>query len=110
MSPTGGITGLKNLTGYNPLPDVNRHFVLHSFITKAKTPMEKKYVTVEISGIITSISKPTDIPGYTVGVIESFLPTDEELNKMSTQQEHDWTMENNTRMTAICKFLNDNNL
>ena len=33
-----------------------------------------KYITVEKSTIIIQIAKATDIPGYTEGVIETFLP------------------------------------
>lgn len=65
-----------------------------------------KYITQSISGIITQIAKPTKIKGYTEGVIESFLP-DEGL---TPSQEKEWIKENNKRMNAICKFLNDNNL
>lgn len=69
-----------------------------------------KYITVDIGGIITQIAKPTDIPGYTEGVIEAFLPDDEVLKGWNAEQEKQWVKENNKRMKAICKFLNDNNL
>ena len=69
--------------------------------------MAKKYVTTEVSGIIIQIAKPTDIPGYTEGVIEVFLPDE---TKMTDAESRKWINENNKRMTAICKFLNDNNL
>lgn len=65
-----------------------------------------KYVTVEISGIITTIGKEIK-PNYTEGLIEVFLPDE---TKMTAKQEQEWTKENNKRMKAICKFLNDNNL
>ena len=69
-----------------------------------------KYVTVTVSGIITQIANETDIPGYTVGVIEIFFPDDEEMKGWSKKQERDWILANNKRMEAICKFLNENNL
>lgn len=65
-----------------------------------------KYVTVEISGIVTQIAKELE-PGYTEGVIEIFFPDEGELPK---NQEKQWIAENNKRMKAICKFLNENNL
>ncbi len=68
-----------------------------------------KYVTVEVHGIITQIAKQTEIKGYTEGVMEVFFPDDEELNSWSKKDEEKWTEENNTRMTAICQFLNQNN-
>lgn len=68
--------------------------------------MKAKYIPCKISGIITRIAKQTHIPGYTEGVIEAFLP-DEDLTK---SQERKWISENNKRMEAICKFLNDNDL
>jgi hypothetical protein len=43
-------------------------------------------------------------------VIESFLPDDDELEKMSEQEEAGWIIENNRRMSAICQFLNDEKL
>ena len=66
-----------------------------------------KYVTVTVHKVIISIAKPTDIEGYTVGVLESFLPDDEELKKMSEKEIKKWVKENNSRMKAICKFLNE---
>jgi len=65
-----------------------------------------KYITVEISGIVTQIAKEIQ-PGYTEGVIEAFLPDENQLTK---KQEREWIAENNKRMKAICKFLNENNL
>jgi len=65
-----------------------------------------KYVTVEISGIVTQIAKKLE-PGFTEGVIEIFFPDEGELPK---NQEKQWIAENNKRMKAICKFLNENNL
>lgn len=66
-----------------------------------------KYVTVEISGIITQIAKPTEIQGYTEGVLEVFLPDEE---KMTDEESDKWIKENNNRMKVICKFLNVHNL
>lgn len=66
-----------------------------------------KYVTSKISGIITRIAiADKSTPGYTEGVLEAFLP-DEGLTQA---QEKKWIAENNKRMEAICKFLNDSNL
>ena len=53
------------------------------------------------------IAKKTEIVGYTEGVIESFLPDE---NSMTAKEERLWIKNNNKRMEAICKFLNDNNL
>jgi hypothetical protein len=71
-----------------------------------------KYVTVEISGIVTQIAKPTDIKGYTEGVMECFLPDEQQMQHWDAEgkQEAKWIKENNKRMNAICKFLNDNDL
>ena len=68
-----------------------------------------KYVTVEIReiGIITQIAKKMG-PGYTKGVIEIFFPDDDV--KLTKKQQNAWIAENNKRMKAICKFLNENNL
>ena len=66
-----------------------------------------KYVTVEISGIVTQIAKELE-PGYTEGVIEIFFPDDDV--KLTKKQQNAWIAENNKRMKAICKFLNENNL
>ena len=66
-----------------------------------------KYVTVEISGIVTQIRQHLGAVGYTEGVIEIFFPDEGELTK---KQEREWIAENNKRMKAICKFLNENNL
>jgi hypothetical protein len=69
--------------------------------------MKKKYVTKSIAGIITQIAKPTSVEGYTEGVMESFLP---ETDNMTAKECDKWIRENNKRMKAICKLLNDNNL
>ncbi len=66
-----------------------------------------KYVTVEISGIVTQIAKKLE-PGFTEGVIEIFFPDDDV--KLTKKQQNAWIAENNKRMKAICKFLNENNL
>lgn len=67
-----------------------------------------KYTTVEISGIITQIALTKDIEGYTEGVLECFFPDDIEIWSIKAKDE--WIYENNLRMNAICKFLNDNQL
>lgn len=69
-----------------------------------------KYITVEISGVITQIANETDIYGYTVGIIEIFFPDDKEINGWSKKQEKDWILQNNKRMNAICDFLNEKQL
>lgn len=53
------------------------------------------------------IAKETNVKGYTEGVIEAFLP---DVDTLTQKEEKQWIEENNKRMTAICKFLNDNNL
>lgn len=64
----------------------------------------EKYITVKISGIIIQVAKATEVKGYTEGILEVFFP-DPPLKNPGK-----WIKENNTRMEAICKFLNDNNL
>lgn len=72
--------------------------------------MKPKYITREISGIITQIATTTGVNGYTIGVIESFIP-DEEETKFWSEEDHDkWIKQNNIRMKAICEMLNDRNL
>ena len=66
-----------------------------------------KYRTVKINGIITRIAKDTDTPGYTEGVLEAFLPDDDNMSINQTKQ---WVKENNNRMKRICEFMNENNL
>lgn len=66
-----------------------------------------KYTTVKISNIIIQIAKQTEIKGYTEGILEVFLPDE---NIMTAKQEKQWIKDNNKRMKAICKFLNDNDL
>jgi hypothetical protein len=67
-----------------------------------------KYVTVTTSTIITQVAKRTLTPGYTEGVIECFLPDNPE--DMTKKEEREWIKQNNKRMKAICKFLNENDL
>lgn len=69
-----------------------------------------KYVTVEISGIITQIAKPTKIKGYTEGVLEAFLPDNDTTQELTDKEANLWIKENNKRMKAICEFLNKSNL
>jgi hypothetical protein len=69
-----------------------------------------KYVTVEISGVINQIAKEPDVKGYTEGVLECFMPDGKEIRKLSKKQTALWIKENNNRMNAICKFLNENDL
>jgi hypothetical protein len=66
-----------------------------------------KYITVNVGKIITQIAKPTEIKGYTQGVIECFLPDETEWSERKIKE---WIKENNIRMEAVCKFLNDNDL
>lgn len=69
-----------------------------------------KYTTVKIAKIIVQVAENTDIIGYTRGVVESILPTDEELAGWNKKQEKDWIVSNNSRMQTICDFMNKNNL
>lgn len=69
-----------------------------------------KYIATKIGTIITQIAKETEIKGYTEGVLEIFFPDEEEQNKWGAKENSKWIKENNKRMNAICKFLNDNNL
>ena len=66
-----------------------------------------KYVTTKILGIITQIAKETEVKGYTVGILEVFLPDENELTKQETLV---WIEDNNKRMIAICDFLNTKEL
>lgn len=66
-----------------------------------------KYTIVSINSIIIQVALTTDVKGYTIGVIESMLPDENELTEAQAKK---WTLENNKRMKAICKFLNENNL
>jgi len=68
------------------------------------------YSTVKVSGVIISIGKNTEIKGYTETILESFLPTDEELAEMDNRDIKKWTKINNIRMERVCEFLNENNL
>lgn len=68
------------------------------------------YITVKISGVIISIGKEdSNIKGYCEVILESFLPTEEEMENWSKAQEVKWIKENNERMEAICEFLNNRN-
>ena len=68
-----------------------------------------EYTTVEISGIITQIAKEIKVEGmpygtkYTEAIMDIFFPDDNKTGKK-------WILENNKRMIAICKFLNENDL
>ena len=65
--------------------------------------MSAKYVTTKIGEIITRIAIETEVPGYTEGIMEVFLPDHE---RWSEKKCNAWIKENNARMTAICNFLN----
>jgi len=69
-----------------------------------------KYTIVKISGIITQIAKKTEVNGYSVGLLECFLPDDDEMKNWSQKQINEWITNNNKRMEAICKLLNDKQL
>ena len=70
----------------------------------------KQYICITVNGIILQIAEQTKIKGYTEAILESFLPDDSELKKWDQEQAENWTLANNKRMLAVCKFLNDNNL
>lgn len=72
--------------------------------------MKPTYITTEISGIITQIATTTGVNGYTIGVIESFIPDEEETKFWSEEDHEKWIKQNNIRMKAICEMLNDRNL
>lgn len=65
------------------------------------------YQTFKAHGVIISIGATTDVPGYTKTVLESFLPSDEELKAWNEKKTNKWIKSNNKRMEAICKFLNE---
>jgi len=66
-----------------------------------------KYVVDYISGVASRIAIPTKTPGYTIGILEPFYPSDEELAVWSGPEHKKWIKENNERMEAICEFLNN---
>lgn len=65
-----------------------------------------KYTTVKISGVITAIAETTDVEGYTISRIESCLPSNEELHKMTEKQVTRWIEHNNELMQHLCDFMN----
>jgi len=67
-----------------------------------------KYKVIYITGIATQIGHSTEIKGYTVGVFYSHIPSNEEAEAMGNKACKEWIRENNKRMRAICKFLNEN--
>lgn len=68
-----------------------------------------KYKTITVSKIITQIAKEIH-SGYSEGIIEIFFPDDNEMKNWSDEKVDLWILENNTRMQAICDFLNKENL
>lgn len=66
-----------------------------------------KYILVTISGIHTQVALKTKTKGYTIGVLEAFMP---DAEKWGDAKSNKWISENNKRMKAICKMLNDNGL
>jgi hypothetical protein len=69
-----------------------------------------KYTTVKINGIITQIAETTDVKGYTAGVLEAFLPDEDEMKGWTKKHEQLWITRNNKRMEAICELLNERGL
>jgi hypothetical protein len=65
-----------------------------------------KYVLVTVSGIHIAIGRSMGISGYTESVLESVLPSDEELERMSDQDCESLIIKNNKMMQSVCKFLN----
>lgn len=70
---------------------------------------KNKYKVEYIMGIANRISVSTDVDGYTIGVLEPFFPTAEEVEDWTTKQHIEWTKQNNKRLRAICNFLNRSN-
>lgn len=70
----------------------------------------KKYIVCYNCGVASRIATKTDAEGYTLGVLEPFFPSDEELLKWSRKEVREWTKTNNRRLKAVCKFLNENQL
>lgn len=69
--------------------------------------MEKiKYVTVKSSNIIIAIGEDLG-QGFSATILETFLPTEEDLADWSDKKTDKWIAENNKRMEDICQFLND---
>lgn len=71
----------------------------------------KNYIVVKASGVAIAIGlEDTEIEGFCETVLESFLPEDNELLKWDDEKVEKFIAENNTRMEAICKFLNEKQL
>jgi hypothetical protein len=66
-----------------------------------------KYIIVKCGKVITRIAEATAIHGYTIGIIEPFFPSEDELKAWTKKNELEWIRTNNKRMRAICKFLNE---
>lgn len=66
----------------------------------------KKYITQKVSGVIIGIGEALKPEGYSKTVLESVLPSEEELDKMSERQTNAFIRKNNKMMEAICEFLN----
>jgi hypothetical protein len=69
-----------------------------------------KYTTVKVDGVIIAIGKTTNVKGYAETVLESLLPTDRELDKMSQRKQVAWTKKNNAFMETVCKLMNDHDV
>ena len=67
-----------------------------------------KYILVTLSKIHAKIALKTGIKGYSVDVIESILPTEEEMIGWNGKEVNNWIKQNNKRMESICNFLNQN--
>ena len=72
--------------------------------------MKNKYITVRVSGIVTRVAEKTPNSAHVIGVIDAVIPSDIELDTWSEQKQNEWINQNNKRMRAICKLLNDKNL
>jgi predicted DNA-binding ArsR family transcriptional regulator len=65
------------------------------------------YKVIYVSNIAISISRITDIEGYTISELERTLLSDEEMEKMNDEEIDKWIRNNNAMMENICQYLND---
>ena len=65
------------------------------------------FVVVYDGFVAIRIARKTDVPGYTIGVLEPFLLSYEEMNKMTELEIGKWVEDNNKLLESVCKFLNE---
>lgn len=72
--------------------------------------MKNNYILQTISKIHVGIGIEIS-ERYTKRVVESILPDDDEIDELEKKGKlNQWIKQNNKRMEAICKLMNENNL